>query len=556
MSILDRFRRGGSELVEAKERIEQLGVELAIRSDNMSLFGERLAELELGLEDEGWQMLSGTTDREFSRNGLRIINHLVRLYFLKNPLIRRAVLTQTQYVFGQGVNIRANHPLVDQVVQAFLDDRKNKAELTEHQAHMVKETELQCFANIFFVFFINRFKGHVRVRTIPMDEITMIICNPEDAKDPWYYKREWHTSRLNIVSGEWEDKANVAYYPDWRYKPSSSVDDADGATAIPSQIGGVDVMRDTPIYHVSVNRLSDMQFGVSEVYSALDWARAYKEFLENWASLVKAYARFAWRMTTKGGAAGVSSAKAKLTTTLGTGTETNPPPATGSTFLGTEGLKLDPIRTAGATTSAEDGHDLRLMVSSATGIFEHYLTGDPSTGNLATAKAMELPMLIMFRDRQQLWASIMTEILNFVIDQAVKAAGGPIPGKTEQNDYGEEVVILANDKDNEDEDLRGSPINRTLDISFPNILEKDIGARVDAVVSAATLDGKVPAGTITPKMITRLLLEALGLDDIDEILAEMYPADEEGVEKPPDVEEIFTTAIRKLNQALDEALKQ
>ncbi len=543
MSIFDRFRGNGNALTEANERISELANDLDISTENISLFKERLAELELHLEDAGWQLLSGFDKNEFSRAGLRTINYLARLYFLKNPLIRRAVLTQTQYVFGQGVNIQAKHPIVDEVIQAFLSDQKNKAELTEHQALMVKETELQCFANIFFVFFVNKYSGHLHIRTIPMDEIEDIICNPEDAKDPWYYKRVWTVSGIDPATGQYISNTFSAYYPDWRYKPKFMT----------QKIGGLPIMVDTPIYHVAVNKLSDMRFGVSEIYSALDWAKAYKECLEDWATITRAYSRFAWQLTTKGGAAGVAAAKARLGSTLGTSnSETNPPPVTASTFISTEGVKIDPIKTAGATTKAEDGRFLRLMVSSATGIFEHYLTGDPSTGNLATAKAMELPMLIMFRDRQQLWTSILKEILNFVVDWAVRA--GVIPGTIEKDVYGEETVTLANDKDNEDLLLRDKPIDRSIDIDFPSILE-DIETRVNAVVAAATLDGKAPAGTLDIKLVSRLLLEALGLDDVDKIMAEMYPPEEEGAEKPPDNEEMFVSVVRNLDKAITEVFK-
>ena len=547
MSIWDWIIGNGSKqaLREAEERIEELTGDLAMRAENMSLFEERLAELELSLEDEGWQRLGGAAGQEFFRQGLKIINHLARLYFLKNPLIRRAILTQTSYVFGQSLNIQAKHPLIDEAVQTFLDHRANKAELTEHQALMVKETELQCFGNLFFVFFTNQLTGQVQIRTIPMDEIEEIVTNPQDAKDPWYYKRIWTSQGIDPSTGGYVYAMHTAYYPDWRYHPIGS---------FPGKIGGHWVEKDTPIYHVSVNRLSDMKFGVSEVYAALDWARAYKEFLENWATIVKAYARFAWKISTKGGAAGVSSAKVKLESTLRTGQETNPPPVTGSTFIGTEGIKMDPIRTAGATTKAEGGRYLRLMVCSATGIFDHYLTGDPTTGNLATAKTMELPMLIMFRDRQQLWISILEEILDFVVEQAVRA--GRIPGAIEKDVYGDETVVLANDKENEDPALRDKPINDGIDIDFPNILEKDIEARVNAVVAAATLDGKPAAGTMPLKLMTKLLLEALGLDNVGEILDEMFPPEEEGQEKPPDVEEMFTSAVRKLHQALAEVIKR
>src|SRR5258708_6064280 len=61
---------------------------------------ERLAELELQLEDTGWIRQAAYTERDFTRDGLRRICRQARLYFLKNPLINHGVHLQANYVFG------------------------------------------------------------------------------------------------------------------------------------------------------------------------------------------------------------------------------------------------------------------------------------------------------------------------------------------------------------------------------------------------------------------------------------------------------------------------
>ena len=206
---------------------------------------------------------------------------------------------------------------------------------------------------------------------------------------------------------------------------------------------------------------------------------------------------------------GVLAAKAKLSTTLSSSqSETNPPPVTGSTIHTTEGSKLEPIKTSGATTKAEDGDKLVHMVSAATGIFFHYLTGDPSTGNLATAKSMERPMELMFKDRQQLWIDVYTNILNYVIDQNISASQGLLKGALDEKTGN---LLLTNKEE------------RLINISFPDILEKDTTNRIDAIIKASTLDGKVLSNMIEAKTVARLLLEALGEKDIDEMLDKMFP---------------------------------
>jgi hypothetical protein len=61
-----------------------------------------------------------------------------------------------------------------------------------------------------------------------------------------------------------------------------------------------------------------------------------------------------------------------------------------------------------------------------------------------------------------------------------------------------------------------------VDVAYPPILEHDILTTVNSIVNAITLGGKAPAGTIEPKLAVRLLLEALGVNNIDEILSTQF----------------------------------
>ncbi len=494
MTILQRLL-GGPDPARLARLEEQYGQE----RDTNTLLSERLAELELALEDVSYMRLAADGERDFSRAGLKTITRQARLYWLKNPLIRRGVALKTSFVFGQGLSLQATDPKVNELVQAFWADPKNQAALTSHQALMEQEDNLQLEANAFFALFTHPATGRVRVRTLPFDEIEDVIADPDDALSPWFYKRAFTRKAFNAGTGGHDHQPVIEYHPDWRYNPADK----------PQTIAGHPVRWDAPIYHVAVNRLPGMRWGVSEVYAACDWARSYKEFLENWASIVAAYARFAWKAKTKGGTAAVAAVKSRLQTTMGASSaETNPAPAVGSTFVGNQGVDLEPVRTAGATTSAEDGRRLLLMVCAALGVYEHYF-GDPSTGNLATAKSMERPMELMFMARRMLWADVLTGILRYVIEQAALAPGGVIAGTLTADEYGDPVVDLGD-------------LNTHIDFDFPPLLEKDVASQVQAIIAAATLDGKTPAG-LDLKTTTRMLLVALGEDDIDELLADLFP---------------------------------
>lgn len=496
----------------------QLAEAVSQRDASLELLSERLVELELAMEDEGWLKLELTGEREFSRDGLDKIIRLARLSYLKNPLINHAVSIQAHYVFGQGINVKAHHELVNQVIQAFWDDRGNRKALTRQQPLTMKEVEAQVAGNVLLALFPSRVTGRVKVRNIPIEEIRDIVKNPDDANEPWYYLRVWKERHFN--NGVPEFVTRKAYYPDLWYRPQQR----------PASLGDAPIHWASPLYHVKVGGFDTWSFGVPEVYSALDWAKAVKEDLEDYLTIRRALARFVWRLKTPGGARGVAAAKARLGTTIGPDSldETNPPPVAGSAFIGAEGVDLEPIRTAGATPSLSDGRRVGLMVSAGTGIPETMLFGDADVGNLATAKTLDRPTELQMINRQSLWRDVFNDLFDFVIDASVRAVRGALKGTVARDaETGEEVVILAIDTDNEDPELRGEPIDRGVDVDFPAILERDVKQRVDAIVSAATLGGKPKAGTLDDRNLVKMLLTALGEDDVDELVETIMAAAEE-----------------------------
>lgn len=478
----------------------------ALLQENGQLL-ERMTALELALENIDWQRLTLEAETEFSREGLRQIAELARIMAIKNPIVKRGVEVQRLYTWGQGWSVKAADAAIDQTLTAFFDDQKNVAELS-HQARGEKEVELQTDGNLFFCFFTNTATGRVRVRTIPFAEIETVIRNPDDKKEPWYYRRSWTQESLNMATGASQLEQRVAYYPDWRHQPTSR----------PATIGGVTIHWDRPIYHVKAGGYSDQMFGISEIYASIDWAKAYKEFLEDWASIVRAYRRFAFQLQTPGGKQGIAAAKAKLGTTYAnanTGVDSNPPPVVGSTFISGGEANLTPVRTAGATVGAEDGRRMLLMVAAAVGLPETFF-GDVSVGTLATATSLDRPTELKMRDRQTLWADVYTAIFDYVLLWAVKAPQGALRGLGR-------VETTVEGGQRSEQLVWSEGINPHVDIDFPPIVNGDTLQRVQAVVQAATLDGRPPAGTLDLATTARMMLVALGEDDVDEILDALFP---------------------------------
>lgn len=461
---------------------------------------------ELALDDLGWSPLGPYQSWQLSYAQLRDARARSRSMYLRNPLIHYAVDLQAIYVFGQGVSFVAQDPRVQAVVDAFLEDPANQAELTSHEARLMKERELQLDGDLFCVLFTDG-AGAVRVRTIPPNEIAEIITNPDDAKEPWYYKRAWQPQTLNPITGLVLSEPKVAYYPDWRYAPASRL----------ATIGQQPVEWDTPVYHRRVGGFSDMLFGVPETFAAQDWVLAHKKNLEDWASIVEALRKFAYQVKTPGGARSVQALKQKLGTTFagggGAGVETNPPPGTASTAVMTQGYTLEPVKTQGATASPSDSRQLRLMISAGVATPDHFFDAD--VGNYATAKTLDRPTELKFRNRQTLWASVFNDLFQYALDQRLAATNhrlGPVPvGGTDQ---------LQTRAD--------GALDRTVDTQFPPVLQQDLGELVAAVVSLITLEGHPPVSEALLRELLPYALNALGEDDVDAKLAALFP-----VEEPP-----------------------
>lgn len=491
----------GGQLNSLSEAVELYGQMAFTEHSNNELLQERIAELELALDDVGYERIGDSNfDKQFTKASIDKIAAMARVYWLKNPLIKRAVATQANYVFGQGVDVVAADEDVQTVVDAFMEDSKNRAELTGEQAMLTKETELQVTSNLFFTFFTDPLNGATRVRTIPLSEITRIIYNPDDSKEPWYYYRQWQQPK---EPGSQKYEMHQAMYPDINYMPKGG---------LPKHFNGIEVMALNPVYHVKTNCLSDMEYGVSEIYAAIDWAKAYKDFLEDWYTIVKSLSKFAWKATSKSGATGMAQAKQVLEGAINGGS--NPmnsdlPGQAAQVWMSSDNFDLAPMPKSGATVAVDDGRRALLMVCAATGIYEHYF-GDPSTGNLATAKAMEQPMLLMFQERQELWTDVFNTILGYVINQSALKPGGKLRGVMSFNDYGESYVDMGD-------------TDRSVDVKFPPILQEDVNERIDAIVKSVTLSGQTPANTIDLKTATTQMLTALGEDT--DIVDKLFPDD-------------------------------
>lgn len=474
---------------------------------------ERLWELELALEDRGWQRQLAISQTEFSRYGLQQIMLFSRLYFVKNPLIRRGVLVSSHYTFGRGVEITCDDEKANEVIQDFLHD--NASELG--QVSLVeKDQALHTDGNLYFVRFEDIGTGKSKLRTIDATEIFDILTDPDDLSQPQYYYRKWQARVHDDETGIVRSESREAYYPALGFEPDRTT------------INSIPVETKSPVYHMKTGGLSKWLFGLSEVFAAIDWARAYKQFLEDWATLNRALARFAWTVETKGGQQAVEQFHKMLNTTLGVGgtaVETNPPAVTASTFITGPGNKMEPMKTAGMTTNPEQGRRIMLMVAAAFGLPETFF-GDASTGSLATAQSLDRPTELKFLERQERWRHVLQTLIEYELKGSMTATGGKL-----REARGRRIVFkqpkteaAAVIQEATKPKSTGKP-DITVTVKFPSVLEHDIPQMISAIIQAATLGGFQMGGTMDMKTAAMLVLAELGVEDPSGVVEGMYGSD-------------------------------
>jgi hypothetical protein len=495
---------------------------------------ERLLELELALDNIGWKRELAYSELEFSRQGLNGIIKISRLYALKNPVVKRGVELPAYYVFGRGFDVKSDDDDANQVIDDFL--QLNQKELG-HLGLVEKEKQLSTDGNLFFVE-IPQPDGSLLIRTIDAVEMMDKITDPDDIDTPWFYQRIWTAKRFNIQTGQVEAKNERCWYPARGFDPPSK----------PATMGEWPVMWDTPVLHVKVGGYTKWLWGCPRTYATLDWARAYKEFLENWLTRLKAMTRIGYDIEIKGGQQAIDTVVNAFATTVATGDDNlrdfvdrNPPSTTAATYVHGPGQKLTVPNIAHSQGNPEEGRRALLMAAMSDGLPET-MYGDVGRGNHATAKTMDRPTELMMLERQELWR----ETLQLLVTDAIRHNAGIGGSKIREafnrsdrdvknlvvkmvprklNKRGEWVEMWESVAAKRANGSNNGDIN--ISVKFPAVLEHDIKEMLEAMVMVATLGNTQGewAGTIDPKTwLIMALSEFPAVEDPQAVADAIYPS--------------------------------
>lgn len=479
----------------------QLSEQLRAEQEQNLILQESVADLQMALEDRGWRALSQGVQDEFTTQGRRAVAATCRMMAISNPLIKRGLTIRIGYIWGQGVEVTAKvdddetlQAQVNDLLDAF--DIDNATSLTGSQACEELERALGTDGQVYLALFTSRLTGRVQVRSTPTDEIVDIIANPEDRDEPWFYIREYTTQVLEqgYQTGNTRTRGQTVKvaHPALGYRPASKI----------KTLNGAEVRWDAPMLHVPVNRLDGWKYGIPDAYASIAWARMYRDFLVDWAGLTKSLSKIAWKATgdnrgRAAKAAAAATAQAALVPTRTTGDA-------GGTVVHGPGNTFEAVSKSGATIDSESGKPLAGMTAAGLGLPVTMLLADPgTTGARAVAETLDKPTILEMGMRRLLWQSARERIYAHVIAASVEAPRGVLRGTVSIDDWGRKHTLLA------------GGVEPVLDFTWPPLADLDPIKLVDAIVSA---DG---TGKLPDLTIVRLLAGALGVKDVDAVVADV-----------------------------------
>jgi hypothetical protein len=379
-----------------------------------------------------WVRASGANTPQFRYMTKEIIDmyaDIANFMAVYNPLIKRIVEVKTQFTFAMNCGVTSDTLQND--IDTILKDPLNQMAFFGSQALGDSDGASQKDGNLFFA--IWKDKKHVRAWS--NYEIRDVVLDPEDSARPMFYLRSW------LDSNNHEQKRA---YPSLFIRPDEM---RDSKTTLSHLGSSYPVDQEIVIYHMSSRKGIRQKFALSELISACRWAKPHEKFIEDFHAIASAYRKSSHMMTTKGSAAQAGAIAGQFrgnTAQMGTPLQSNP---VGSIVVAQEGNELRTISAgSGNIIGIEGARASLMMVCAASGVPETYLTMDPSTGNLATAKEISPVFIMLIESRQTLWKNALIAVFKYLLDSDAFEVSFP-PIRDNINAYIDNVNKIAKKPD-------------------------------------------------------------------------------------------------------------
>lgn len=374
-------------------------------TDDNEQLRESVEDLQRAVDELGWTPL-GAVGADASGLALDTIRKALtntRALVAANPLVKRGVRARVGFIWGEGVQITGRN--VAEIM------KRNALHVFSDTAYEELETAAATDGNVCFV--LNRTTR--KIVRVPLSQINDWTVDPDDGETIQFIKRVWSVKVFNTAKNTTEIQQRKVWYPTIEFV-------AQNPGTLPAAIGDTPVEQGSAINVVSVNKQIGWNWGIPDLLSVLFWSKAYKEFLEANYTLVRALARFAFKvMDTRPKGQGAKSAAIKLAQPANTaGID-----AGGTTTL-PGGMDLVAVNKAGANVSFEAGRPLAAMVAAGLEVPLSVILAETEGGTNNAEATLDPATVKAIQARQRLWTDEFVRMLNYLGATTAKVIFPPI----------------------------------------------------------------------------------------------------------------------------------
>ena len=371
----------------------------------------------------------------------RMVDIAAYLYVV-NPLAGSLVEVTRDFVVGKGFTAASQNPDVDRVIKRFWEDGSNRMDLKLPE----KVLQLGLFGEQCYPAFVSDNYGLVRLGYVDPAMIRDVWPDPDNVEQ-----------LVAVVTRDYAGR------PGKKFKIILNEDEEQIVSDKGRQLR--DECTDGDCFYFSVNRLSNMTRGKSDLMRLLDWLDAYEEFLfENLERITKHLDTFIWDVTFSGlTEEEISKRMAAMR-----------PPRRGSVRAHNENVKWDAV--APDLKSAEvhiSGQTYKRHIIGTGARMPLTWFGDPEDSNKASASEMTDPPVVKLSARQLYVITCVEEILRYQLLQA------RIHGT-----LGQDEVELFDSKGQSTGKV--VPLKTSFSVTAPEISMKDTGRLATSMLSIAT----------------------------------------------------------------------
>lgn len=407
MGFWNTLWNGPPQITEATEVARQN----VVLRDEVSWLEMRVNEAEESLlrisdafDNVGFAPLEANESKTISLKTVKQMSEICRALTAINPFVKRGVKARYGYVWGKGVQF-------DKVETASEQMRQNHSRMFSSQAFEELEMAAATDGNVFRAIPIDNERNieeEANILRIPLEQITDAVSNPEDFEEIWYYKRSWTVISTDARTGKQVTEDKHRYYISMPYYERLKRQNRTPQR----RWKNIEVDQNYVMQHITVNRQVGWRWGIPDVAAVVFWANAYKEYLEDNATLVKAYSRIAWQVKAQS-QSGAQATAAQVMTPPTRDPFTGQSRDIGGTAIGGPGVEFTPTAVSGSQVDFSKGQPLASAIAAGLEVSLVVITSDPGSGNRATAETLDLPTLKAMESRQLLWSEAFIEVFSF-----------------------------------------------------------------------------------------------------------------------------------------------